>query len=79
MFVKELKCNLQSRVFVVLCDLAENYYFVFQEESQGFHWNNAQAIHPSVIFLKKSDTSNTVHENLAKAKPVSLLAIEALV
>jgi hypothetical protein len=42
-FLKELKCNLQSGEFVVLCDFAENYSFVLQDEAQGFHWNNAQA------------------------------------
>jgi hypothetical protein len=65
MFLKELKCNLQSSEFVVLCDFAENYSFVLQDEAQGFHWNNAQAtIHPFVIYLKKSDTLNTEHRNL---------------
>jgi hypothetical protein len=42
-FLKELKCNLQSGEFVVLCDFAENCSFVLQDETQGFHWNNAQA------------------------------------
>jgi hypothetical protein len=65
MFLKELKCNLQSGEFVVLCDFAENYSFVLQDEAQGFHWNNAQAIiHPFVIYFKKSDVLNTEHENL---------------
>jgi hypothetical protein len=41
MFLKELKCNLQSGEFVVLCNFAENYSFVLQYEAQGFHWNNA--------------------------------------
>jgi hypothetical protein len=65
MFLKELKCNLQSREFVVLCDFAENYSFVLQDEAQGFHWNNAQAtIHPFVIYFKKAYALNTEHENL---------------
>jgi hypothetical protein len=65
MFLKELKCNLQSGEFVVLCDFAENYSFVLQDEAQGFHWNNAPAtIHPFVIYFKKSDALNTEHENL---------------
>jgi hypothetical protein len=35
---------------VALCDSAENYSFVLQDEAQGFHWNNAQAtIHTSAI------------------------------
>jgi hypothetical protein len=65
MFLKELKCNLQSGEFVVLCDFAENYSFVLQDGVQGFYWNNAQATtHPFVIYFKKSDTLNTEHENL---------------
>jgi hypothetical protein len=55
-FLKELKCNLQSGEFVVLCDFTENYSIILQDEAQGFHWNNAQAsIHPFVIYFKKSD------------------------
>jgi hypothetical protein len=65
MFLKELKCNLQSGEFVVLRDCAENYSFVLQNEAQGFHWNNAQAtIHPFVLYFKKSDAINIEHENL---------------
>jgi hypothetical protein len=65
MFPKELKCNLQSSEFVVLCDFAENCSFLLQDEAQGFQWNNAQAtIHPFVIYFKKSDSLNTEHENL---------------
>jgi hypothetical protein len=65
MFLKELKCDLQSGEFVVLCDFAENYSFVLQDEAQEFHWNNAQAtIHPFVIYFKKSDALNSEHESL---------------
>jgi hypothetical protein len=65
MFLIELKCNLQSGEFVVLCDLAENYCFVLQDEAQGIHWNNAPAtIHPFVIYFNKSDALNTENENL---------------
>jgi hypothetical protein len=65
MFLKELKYDLQSGEFVVLCDFAENYSFVLQHGAQGFHWNNAQAtIQPFVIYFKKSDALNTEHENL---------------
>jgi hypothetical protein len=50
---------------MILCNFAENYSFVLQDEVQGFHWNNAQAtIHPFVIYFRKSDTLNTEHENL---------------
>lgn len=36
---------------IVICDFAENYYFVLQDAAQGFHWNNAQAtLHPFVMY-----------------------------
>jgi hypothetical protein len=64
-FLKELKCDLQSGEYMVLCDLAENSSFVLQDEAQGFHWNNAQStIHPFVIYFKISYVLNTEHENL---------------
>jgi hypothetical protein len=47
MFLKELKCDLQSGEF------AKNYSFVLQDGAQGFHWNNIQAtIHPFVIYIR---------------------------
>jgi hypothetical protein len=65
MFFKELKSNLQSGEFVVLCYFTENYSFILQGEAQGFHWNSAQAtIHPVVIYLKKANALNAEHENL---------------
>ena len=36
-------------------DFSENYSFVLQDASQGFHWNNSQAtIHPFVAYYMKS-------------------------
>jgi hypothetical protein len=50
---------------VVLCNFAENYSFILQDEAQGFHRNNAQpTIHPFVIYFKKSGALNTEYENL---------------
>jgi hypothetical protein len=34
---QKVKCNLQSGVFMILLDFAENYSFVLQDEAQGFH------------------------------------------
>jgi hypothetical protein len=52
MFLKEMKCNLQSGESVVLCDFTENYSSVLQDEAQEFHWSNAQAtIQPSICNL----------------------------
>jgi hypothetical protein len=49
MFLRELKCNLQSGEPVVLCNSADNYSFTSQDEAQGFHWNNAQATIQSLV------------------------------
>ena len=51
----EVKSNLQSGVFQVIADFSENYFFVLQDEVQGFHWNNSQAtIHPFVVYYSES-------------------------
>jgi hypothetical protein len=36
LFIKELKCNLQSGEFVVLCDFAENYSLFCKMKHKGF-------------------------------------------
>jgi hypothetical protein len=65
LFLKEMKCNIQSGELVVLCNSPENYSFVLQDEVKGFHSNNTQATnHPSVIYFKKLYALNTQHENL---------------
>jgi hypothetical protein len=43
---------------VVLCNFADTYSFILQDEAQGVCWNCA--IHPFVIYVKKkSDALNT--------------------
>lgn len=55
-FLKWVKENLPVGYFLVLCDFAENFSFVVQDEVQGFHWNNDQAtIHPIVFYYKNSE------------------------
>ena len=47
---------------IVLGDFSENYAFVVQDSSQGFHWTNDQAtLHPFVIYYKKD--SQLLHLN----------------
>ena len=49
----------------VLCDFAENYLFVLQNEVQGFHWNNAQAtIQPFAIYYRQTETEDLSYTNL---------------
>lgn len=46
-----MKQNLKCNEFVILCDFAENYSFVVQDEIQAYHWVNAQCtVHPFVIY-----------------------------
>lgn len=84
----DIKTNLQLGEFLVICDFAENYAFVLQDEAQGFHWNNASAtIHPfvayynedgeerhtSFVVISESLTHNTVAVHLFIKKLVDFL------
>ena len=52
---RETKENLEEGEVLVVCDFAENYSFVIQDEIQAFHWNNAMAtLHPFVAYYKES-------------------------
>ena len=54
-FQLEAKSNLQSGVFQVIADFSENNSFVFQDEAQGFHWNNSQAtVHHFMVYYMES-------------------------
>ena len=60
-FHMEVNSSLQSGVFQVITDFAENYSFILQDEAQGFQWNNSQAsIHPFVIYYTES--SGELHQ-----------------
>lgn len=60
-FQANVKNLLQIGEVLVVCDFAENYSFVLQDEAQGFHWNNAQStIHPFVVYFKEDDLINHV-------------------
>ena len=42
---------------------SENYAFILQDTTQGFHWNNAQVtLHPFVIYYRESDVTE-IHLN----------------
>ena len=60
-FHMEVKSSLQSGVFQVIADFAENYSFILQDEAEGFHWNNSQAtVHPFVVYYTES--SSELHQ-----------------
>jgi hypothetical protein len=47
-----MKSALNTDDYIAVCDLAENYSFVLQDEVHSFHWDNVQAtIYPSAIYL----------------------------
>jgi hypothetical protein len=56
-FLEELKCNLQSGEFVVLCNFAKVWSFVLQDETRA-------SINPFIICFKKSGALNMENENL---------------
>ena len=61
-YFEECKQSLKPGEIVVCADFSENYAFVIQDASQGFHWNNSQCtIHPFVIYFKES--SNLSHRS----------------
>ena len=50
-FMREIKEGPVDGQVLVICDFAENYSFVLQDEIQGYHWTNSQAtIHPFVVY-----------------------------
>ena len=50
-FFSSCKIDLKMGEILVNADFSENYAFVLQDASQGFHWNNSQAtIHPFVAY-----------------------------
>jgi hypothetical protein len=58
-FLKELKCSIQSGESVVLCDFAENYSFVLQDEARGVSLERGTSHYPSSYnYLKKSSALN---------------------
>ena len=55
-YYRETKMSLKDGEVLVVCDFAENYSFVIQDEVQSFHWNNEMAtLHPFVIYYRKEN------------------------
>jgi hypothetical protein len=61
MFLKEVKCNIQTGEFVILCDFAENYFLFCKMKLRGFR---EVTFYPFVAYLKKLNALNTEHENV---------------
>ena len=61
-FLKTTKEELKVNEYLVVCDFAENYSFIIQDEVQGFHWNNSQAtIHPFVAYYRDVTSNKIQH------------------
>ena len=55
-FYRDKKENLEDGEVLVVCDFAENYSFVVQDEIQSFHWNNDMVtLHPFVGYYKEGE------------------------
>ena len=53
---QDKKNGLQPGEVLVVCDFAENYSFVVQDEVQSFHWNNSMVtLHPFVAYFKTGE------------------------
>jgi hypothetical protein len=56
-FYKDTKKDLEENEVLVVCDFAENYSFVVQDEIQSFHWINEMAtVQPFVAYYKTGTT-----------------------
>jgi hypothetical protein len=48
------KDNLRENEALVLMNFSENFGFMVQDESQGYHWNHDNCTkHPAVVYYKK--------------------------
>ena len=62
-YLKDLKENLSAEECILLCDFAENYNSIVQDEIQSFYWSSVQSsLHTTVIYLKCD--GKLVHEKI---------------
>ena len=64
-YLKTLKEEIKQEEVIVLGDFSENFKFVVQDESQGYHWNQRQCtLHPVVIYHKFTEPASLISESL---------------
>ena len=57
-YLKNRKESIYFDTAIILVDFSENYFFVVQDEVQGFHWNKDQCtLHPVVAYVRDVDES----------------------
>lgn len=58
-FMNSTKENLKDSELLIICDFAENYSFILQDEAQSYHWTSGLAtVHPFVIYYKREKTEH---------------------
>lgn len=63
-FVKNKMESIKPGEILVQLDFAENYSFIVQDATQGFHWNNAQStVHPFVIYYRNNNEGPLEHKS----------------
>lgn len=63
-FLRQTKIDLGENEFIVSLDFSENYSFVVQDATQGWHWSKSRCtIHPFVMYY--NNKKNNVLEHLS--------------
>ena len=63
-YLKDLKNKLPHNEIIALVDFSENYSFVVQDASQGFHWTNDQVtLHPVVVYYNQPGKDTLQHHS----------------
>jgi hypothetical protein len=61
-FYSDTKQDIKEGEVLVVCDFAENYSFVVQDEIQSFHWNKEiSTVHPFLAYYKTGTIINHVN------------------
>ena len=59
-FLKKIKEELPEDTAIVICDFAENYQYVIQDEVQSYHWSKEYCtLHPMSIYLRSDQGLQT--------------------
>jgi hypothetical protein len=57
-YLKQQKEELQQDQAIIICDFAENFQYVVQDEVQGYHWNKKYCtLHPVSIYYRTESGS----------------------
>ena len=59
--LKSRKANIDESTCIILLDFDKNYYYVVQDETQGYHWNKKQCTLHLVIIYYKDDNNELQH------------------